>query len=173
MQSWCPSQKHAGFSIIASCEKEREPESQALPAYPRDLEREGTETVVTSCTKRVMIAQGERDWRLPLSVGFFLITQYNFRHVLLYRASYARSLGTSGYSRGHSASLGPPPGCARGVSVFVVLQLPHFRWLRATRSGLVVVYLDKWLQHLAQARQYSLDLETSSVARLHRLSFNP
>ena len=118
--------------LVASlweCEKEREQESQALPAYPRDLEREGTETVVTSCTKRVMIAQGERDWRLPLSVGFFLITQYNFRHVLLYRASYARSLGTSGYSRGHSASLGPPPGCARGVSVFVVLQLPHFRYL--------------------------------------------
>ena len=84
---------------------------------------------------------------LPLSVGFFLVTQYNFRHVLLYRASYARSLGTSGYSRGHSASLGPPPGCARGVSVFVVLQLPHFRWLRATRSGLVVVYFDKWLRY--------------------------
>ena len=110
---------------------------------------------------------------LPLSLGFFLVTQYNIRHVLLYRASYARSLGTFGYSRGHSASLGPPPGCARGVSVFVVLQLPHFRWLRATRSGLVVVYFDKWLQHLAQARQYLLDLETSSVARLHRLSFNP
>ena len=76
-----------------------------------------------------MTAHGERGWRLPLSVGFFLITQYNFRHVLLYRASYARSLGTSGSSRGHSASLGPPPGCARGVSVFVVLQLPHFRYI--------------------------------------------
>ena len=128
---------------------------------------------MTSCTNRLMTPHGGRGWALPLSVGFFLVTQYNFRHVLLYRASYARSLGTSGYSRGHSASLGPPPGCARGVSVFVVLQLPHFRWLRATRSGLVVVYFDKWLQHLAQARQYSLDLETSSVAHLHRLSFNP